>query len=369
VKSITGLGKRGVRAGFSLEGEGRMSLISEALKKVQQDREGVEEESSANNAEGVSKPPGGFNLRRMLLILIPLVIVAIFIYLTLLTGKVSKMSTSGDLRAPLIAADPGKSKNIQEDKEPGGVEISSKVQSMKKGKMLNKLSDRKVSTAPVIKEQKKQQTIHRKLKIKKVLKPAGNQKAKQISGDDLKDLANQYLSEKRYLKAVKLFKQILKKNPSENVYLKIYTCYKRLKNDILAGFYIKEGRSDFPDSFYLNKISAINFIRKKQFSRAIENIKAAQQRGREDYSLNTYLGLSYFHRKKFDPALEQFNKSLSLNKNAIENYYYIGLIYDNRRKFNKALKYYTLFLNLNPDNKYFKHKNWIISRIRMLRTR
>jgi Tetratricopeptide repeat len=178
-------------------------------------------------------------------------------------------------------------------------------------------------------------------------------------GDRLMDQKNPHMAAEQYKGALKIEKSV-------KLYLKLYYAFKAMKNSVLSRAYIDDGLKHFADDFYLNKISAILYIRARQYRNALENIKNAIKTNDGDYAVFTYQGLCSFHLKDYSNALTSFQTSLKLNSDALENYYYTGLIFDNQKKYAKALEYYNAFYKLNPDGKNFKHHKWVTRRIRLL---
>ncbi len=167
--------------------------------------------------------------------------------------------------------------------------------------------------------------------------------------------------------AVEEYKKALALSRTTDIYLKLYTAFKSLRNPVLMRAYIDEGLSFFPRDYYLNKISAVLYIRAKEFRKAQVNINAAMTNDPGDYAIHTYQGLCYFHTGGYDNALTAFQESLQINSDAVENYYYIGLIFDNQKQYTKALEYYTAFIKLNTGNENFMHRDWVIERVRLLK--
>lgn len=175
------------------------------------------------------------------------------------------------------------------------------------------------------------------------------------------------LSGKReFVLAVDRYKKALEAEKRVSLYLKLYSSFKAMKNHVLARAYIDEGLRDFPDSFALNKVSAILYIRDRDFDRALKSIDTALGQNRGDYAVFTYKGLCHFHKKDYEKALLDFKASLDINSDAVENYYYIGLIYDNVKDYPKALEFYRVFFKLNPETENFKHREWVVKRINEL---
>ncbi|MCP5049485.1 MAG: hypothetical protein GY940_20105 [bacterium] len=173
-------------------------------------------------------------------------------------------------------------------------------------------------------------------------------------------------SEKKPEPAIEEYKKALKIKKTVAVYLKLYASFKAIKNPVLARAYVSDGLAHFPEDFYLNKIFSILNIREKKYREALSSANTAVSQNDGDYTLFTYRGLCYFHLKDYGNALVNFQESLQLNSDAVENYYYIGLIFDNRRQYDKALHYYNAFFKLNPRSRNFKHHKWVTRRIKLL---
>ncbi|MGE5340733.1 MAG: tetratricopeptide repeat protein [Candidatus Omnitrophota bacterium] len=174
------------------------------------------------------------------------------------------------------------------------------------------------------------------------------------------------VEDRDFLAAVDQYKKALNGRRTPDIYHKLYTAYSGMNNAVLARAYLDEGLKHFPDHFQLNKDSATLYIREKDFQKALVNIKKGIEKNAGDYHLLTYMGLCYFHLKDYPNALENFQKSLEIDSDAVENYYYIGLIFDNKADYQKALNYYQVFLKLNREDKNFKHKAWMVQRVKAL---
>lgn len=177
----------------------------------------------------------------------------------------------------------------------------------------------------------------------------------------------QFHAKHDYVMALDRYKEALKIEAAVSLYLKIYSVCRAMGNNVLARGYIDAGLKQFPDSFAINKVAAVMDIREKNFSKALAHIETALSQNSRDYALLTYKGLCYFHRQDYEKALDNFQKSLAVNDDALENYYYIGLIHDNLKNYKKALEFYTVFFKLNPQDKNFKHRKWVTTRIAQLR--
>ena len=143
----------------------------------------------------------------------------------------------------------------------------------------------------------------------------------------------------------------------------IHSVLQKQDNAALARVYVQEGVNAFPDHLQLNKILVNLNIRERRFGAALERIEKC---GVQDAALLTYRGLCRFHLGDFDRAMADFRSSLGWDGAAVENYYYMGLIFDNRKEYPQALLHYRRFLELNPENRYFRHRQWIVERMQML---
>jgi hypothetical protein len=204
------------------------------------------------------------------------------------------------------------------------------------------------------------------IKSKPVPKPESTTPPMETGLDEFIAKGDLFLTQNKPHLAAEEYKQALKMGKSIKVYLKLYYAFKAMKNTVLSRAYIDDGLKHFPKEFYLNKISAILYIRARQYRQALVNIDTAINTNDTDYAVYTYRGLCNFHLKNYTPALKDFQKSLSLNSDALENYYYTALIFDNLKQYEKALEYYTAFYKLNPQGKNFKHHNWVTRRIKLL---
>ncbi len=160
------------------------------------------------------------------------------------------------------------------------------------------------------------------------------------------------------------YKKALEVKQNVTIYLKLYSVFKSMKNTVLARAYVEQGLTLFPGNFTLNKISAVLHIRRKRYDDALAAVDKALAIDKGEYSLLTYRGLCYFHKRQYKTALLSFRDSLESNPGAAENYYYIALIYDNSKQYVKALEFYRVFFKVNPEGKHFKHRDWVVRRIR-----
>lgn len=346
-----------------------MSLIQDALKKAQEQREmGRETGYDAGEVPGRVNEPF-FSTKRKLfygLLFLVVVIAVVVVTVVLKPPAVSSMKPlHGSSQAMPVKADVSPTPS-EEPKESGETKETSKPESpvastsvtlpaqeqkpevVKKEEPRIKARLRPGSGAPK-KQKKEKETATRQTVLEKLIG----------EGDQLAGRGDFVLAVDRYKKALNAEKRV-------SVYLKLYSTFRAMKNDVLARAYVEDGLKYFPDSFALNKVAAIVYIRAGEFEKALERVETALAQKANDYMLLTYKGLCLFHKKEYEAALLSFKGSLDLNADAVENYYYIGLIYDNVKNYHKALEFYRVFLSLNPEDEHFKHRDWVINRIRTL---
>lgn len=351
-----------------------MSLIQEALRKAQKEREKSRESMESTQDDQYEHRESTFftGKRKIIYSLLFLGVVVIVVTVTLIFKPTNQSAMKSIRRS-------GQSESISIKPTENEKKTSGETQTQ--------IPSQIVTTQPEINEQKKVVKPQKKSPIKrspvKRVKETNREKSrikakelpkkkKKILGrkSDFEELiksGDQLISQKDFILAVNRYKKALKIEKRVSLYLKLYSAFRNMKNSVLAQAYIEEGLNHFPESFALNKISAILHIRAKKFNKSLSNIEVALAQNRQDYALLTYKGLCYFHKKNYENALLNLKESLDLNSNAVENYYYIGLIYDNTKNYKKAIEFYKVFFRLNPEDKYFKHRNWVINRIKALK--
>jgi hypothetical protein len=348
-----------------------MSLIQDALKKAQEQRDRSRESESVPD----DVPPRAdesflTGKRKLVYGLLVLVVVIAVVLATVVfkpTAKSSMKSVRGSgQKAPVMTdlnqlkKDAAAKKKALADVGTPPVSTTPSEEPRETEKPEPPVKSRPVKIPPV--EQKPQIKARPRPRVgakKKVSTPKSQVEALIRDGDQLAARRNFVLAVDRYKKALNSEKRV-------SIYLKLYSSFRAMKNNVLARAYIEEGLKHFPDSFALNKVAAIIHIRAKEFEQALKKIETALSQNKTDYMLLTYKGLCHFHKKDYETALLSFKGSLDLNADAFENYYYIGLIYDNVKNYKKALEFYRVFFSLNPEDKHFKHRNWVINRIRTL---
>jgi len=355
-----------------------LSLILEALKKAQKQRENSKSEKIDNKIDMEKKSLASKRFV-FLLILIAFVFVVLIIITFVLPDK--KKINRNINQKPLLVME---NNNMGNDKLKD-LKNDSKVSNIKEG---DYWKNRKTKSIILNKKEElnnKNAVLHKKskkIKKKEIIKFSNKKKLKKSvsnvsikkdkSEDNKKDnfellvkKGDELFNSKEYLLAVESYRKALKIDKRVSLYVKIYQSLKSANNIILAKSYLEQGLKYFPESFAINKLMAINFIRSKEFDRALRSIDMALKKVNNDSLLYNYRGLCYFHKKNYEEAIKNFKKSLELNPNSFENYYYIGLIHDNLKNYKKALISYRMFLTLNKKNQLKRHTEWVKKRIKL----
>ncbi len=348
-----------------------MSLIQDALKKAQEERE-KGRDALPDEAYETYEPRGGsfFSSKRIIVYSLLFLVVVIAVVFVTVLFKPPAQSTMKALRGggeTPLTADINTVKQQNEAKKKALASVPQTPPQTRTTLTPAASGTPAASAAPVTRRETpvKRKEIKRveppkalPVKEKKIPSPPGESGFERLvaEGDGLRGQRDFVLAVERYKTALSMEKRV-------SLYIKLYSTFRAMRNKVLAGAYINEGLKVFPDSFALNKIAAIIHIRGREFDKALGNIETALSQNRADYAVFTYRGLCYFHKKDYEKALLDFKVSLDLDSTAVENYYYIALIYDNVRDHRKALEFYRIFFKLNPGTEHFKHRKWVIKRI------
>lgn len=195
-----------------------------------------------------------------------------------------------------------------------------------------------------------------------------NQKdAPSSPADILAEEGDRFYNRQEFMVAMDRYKRAIAAEKRVSLYLRAYNACRAMNNKILAKGYIDDGLKHFPASFGLNKVAAIIYLREKQYPKALDYLRTALEQNDGDYALWTYKGLCHYHQNQLKSAMDSFRRSLDLNDESVENYYYIALIYDREKNYVQALEFYTAFNKLNSADRNFRHGEWVARRIAELR--
>ena len=363
-----------------------MSLIQDALKKAQEERDRGRNASNDDQYDGFQdyhdddsntrdrRGEPFFNGKRMVVYsLLFLLIVVSVVFVTVIfkppTQSTMKVLRGGrETQADMEAVKPKQKIEVQttlpvtQQPQTSSATLEKSEPSPDPGKSVPVEKTETAKHAKTRKPKIEAREVHEKVKQAK----PQPQVSVESECDRLTAEGDALSGKREFVLAVDRYKKALEVEKRVSLYLKLYSSFRAMNNNVLARAYIDEGLRDFPDSFALNKVSAILYIRDKDFDRALKNIETALGQNRGDYAVFTYKGLCHFHKKEYEKALLDFKASLDINTDAVENYYYIGLIYDNVKDYPKALEFYRVFFKLNPETENFKHREWVIKRINEL---
>ena len=364
-----------------------MSLIQDALKKVQTERDIIQ---NSNVQETHKKPDLKNNemdnskKKRYIILGISLALISIIsISATFLLIKpVKKVNNNKILNSNLLFKNKTKtSPIIKKTNNNPSIPIESEKKNNRQKVPVNKKIESK-NEPQKVKLQENEPENNRQLEKKENVFPVFKQKIQLISNKKKKKLKKKqkHISKfeqliikgeilyknKDYLKAVRYFKDASKIKKTKEIYISIYKCYKNIGNLVLLKAYTEEAITQYKNDAFFNKVLGILSFREKKYRAALPFFETIISQNNKNLEILIYKGLCLFHLKKFEESLLIFNYVLELDKNSIEPYYYIGLIYDNLKNYKTALYYYKTFEKNNGINKNFRHSNWIRQRIGLL---
>lgn len=153
---------------------------------------------------------------------------------------------------------------------------------------------------------------------------------------------------------------------SADDFVRLYQLLRQQGDESAAFAMVQRGLKAFPEHGVLNRLGLIGYVRAKEYGKALEHAGPALESDPDQPSLLTYRGLCHFHLKDHPRALADFGRSLALDPQATENIYYLALIYDNEGQYETAVRYYRMFLDRHPKNKSFRHTSYIVDRLGQL---
>lgn len=348
-----------------------MSLISDALKKVQQQRE----RSEPAAAPGPSVPSSASLLGRRLAIYGG-ALAALLVVVLLVNSWVGRNAGSSSMqlsRRPRGgAASPGATPpagRALSPVAPAGPEStagSSSAAAAPEGPGVSHRQPLRAADAPPapLPPRSAKRPAARQQPTAKTATAVTAAPAVPVNDDArLLDEGRELLGRGEAQLAFEKFRQALAARPSPAVYVAVYSALQALGNDVLSLTYMQQAVAAFPADRQLQQILVNLNIRARRFGEALARIEAI---GADNAALLTYRGLCRFHLGDLDRAQADFQASLLADAAAVENHYYIGLIHDNRKEFPRALEQYRRFLDLNPPGRFFRHRQWILQRIELL---
>lgn len=173
-------------------------------------------------------------------------------------------------------------------------------------------------------------------------------------------LAQEYVTDQKYQKAVSKYESILSENPSDEVKVKIYyqlgELYSiHLHNTEKAINYYSMIKDIFPDPLWLvrteERIADAYFSFGEQYKKSAESYQMLVRfvPRLKNFDLYQYrLALSYFHDNQLDKAQEVF-ETISQNHEQsyfAKSYYYLGLISFQKKNWSRSVAYWNEYIQL-----------------------
>ncbi len=347
-----------------------MSLIQDALKKVQDERNKISESNSDNildsqfGNQAIIQP----NKKRYVILgsFLILIIVASIIA-SFMLNETKRRNRSKTIKVNIPKRSSKIKKNI----------INSIISKTKMEGTVNSNRNKSTSALPVnkkkeivnieIRKKKFKKANYNKIVLNQFVKERVNKKTKKKSKFEiLKYKGQKAYSGKSYLNAAMYFRQALRIKKNKILYIYLYKCYKRSDNIILLKAYIIDALKYYKNDAFFNKILGILLFREKNYSEALSVFNSIPKSNNIDIDILSFKALCLFHLKEYKESIWVFKNILKLDRKKIASYYYIGLSYDNIRNYELALYYYNVFIKYGGNKKNFKHINWIRNRIVVL---
>ncbi len=328
-----------------------MSLISEALKKVQQERDGMRggEGDGLYGERGHSPRP---------LWKSPLVFVAV---LALILGLLGVWLTSPAKVPDLSSSVPLVVTESEAPEQPASVDLSE--ESLARAELPQALpqpplKQEQNDTAPVVKP--KPAAVAAEV----VEMPSGS----VVSPARALDAQSRVKAEAGQPKVSPEQELAITLRTAESAedFVRLYQMLKQRGEDAQAFDMVKRGLLDFPKHGVLNQLALIGYVRVREYAQGLLHAEPALKAEPDRPSLLTYRGLCHFHLRDYPRALADFGRSLSLDPQATENIYYLALIYDSQGQYDLAIRYYQMFLDRHPSGRSFRHKDYIVDRLGQL---
>ncbi len=352
-----------------------MSLISDALKKVQQERE------KANQKETLPVMP--VKKRPLLLIGIVLVIAVLALNLILLRSP-ARVASQQQSQEPLfkspqthsqqntVATQEALVEKERSDSASGNQNESRGVETVEKevsqtGTAQTNLPQAKPEPAA---DQKRSlaKEPERKVRVQKTFTDTEEKKAAAENTEQLTAAGDTAFQQKDYLTAYDNYSKALNQRPADReLYKKVYRVLRAAENWPLARTYLQQALRLWPEDYELAIGYLITLLKSGDYQSVVDVSTRLIDVYPGDSALLTYRGLGYFHLKQYQQAEENFSRSLRLSATGFENYYYLGLIADNLKNYQQACSFYRQFLNLaQEDSKFSRHIKFARERVRLI---
>jgi len=154
-----------------------------------------------------------------------------------------------------------------------------------------------------------------------------------------------------FVTATRLYKQLLKTDPSNVEYLKeLGAIYVKNGEDAKAIPYYEQIITFYPHYVEaMNSLGAI-YRRLKRYEDSIEILQRALDEDRQTGSVNYNLGFTYKEMGNYEDAIEAFEIVISENPSDVLAYNHLGRIYHERKEYQKSINSYKRGLGVDKNH-------------------
>ena len=151
--------------------------------------------------------------------------------------------------------------------------------------------------------------------------------------------------------AARLYKQLLKDDPSNVDYLKeLGSIYVKNGEDAKAIPYYEQIITFYPH--YIDAMTSLGAIyrRLKRYEESIEILERAVDEGRQSADVNYNLGFTYREMGNWDDAIEAFSSVVNENPSDVLAYNHLGAIYLEKKDYQKSISAFKRGLQIDPNH-------------------
>ena len=151
--------------------------------------------------------------------------------------------------------------------------------------------------------------------------------------------------------AARLYKQLLKDDPSNVDYLKeLGSIYVKNGEDAKAIPYYEQIITFYPH--YIDAMTSLGAIyrRLKRYEESIEILERAVDEGRQSADVNYNLGFTYREMGNWDDAIEAFSSVVNENPSDVLAHNHLGAIYLEKKDYQKSIASFKRGLQIDPNH-------------------
>ena len=151
--------------------------------------------------------------------------------------------------------------------------------------------------------------------------------------------------------AARLYKQLLKDDPSNVDYLKeLGSIYVKNGEDAKAIPYYEQIITFYPH--YIDAMTSLGAIyrRLKRYEESIEILERAVDEGRQSADVNYNLGFTYREMGNWDDAIEAFSSVVNENPSDVLAHNHLGAIYLEKKDYEKSIASFRRGLQIDPNH-------------------